>query len=337
VSPPRILLVAKPWRGGLADYLYRALHECFGARVRWTGSSPHGFAERARYRTARTAWQAETIGRINDASRDAALFVNLPAGAHRIAAHPGNVLWLTDAPHPLADELTPFARIHVSDPGHADVVSAVAGASRFAGTVPFACDPLLHVPVPGEPVRDVCFIGNRDSKRDSHLATLLQTGARTTVVGNYFARHRLFWRHPTSFRPRVAPCRMGQVYARHRLSLNVHATVVRGGTNMRTFECAAFGIPQLVEHRPGLEALFEPQREIATYRDVDDLAQRLEAVLADAAGRRAMAERARRRALAEHTYAHRLRALLDGLITGRPRAGGTTQGCIPAHADLYGR
>jgi hypothetical protein len=326
VSPPRILLVAKPWRGGLADYLHRALQECFGARVRCIASYPLGLVERSGYRTARTAWQAETVGRINDAPRDAALFVNLPAGAHRIAAHPGNVLWLTDAADPLADELAPFARIHVSDPGHAAVVAAVAGASRFAGTVPFACDPLLHVPLPGEPVRDVCFIGNRDSKRDAHLATLLQTGARTTVVGNYFARHRLFWHHPASFRPRVAPSRMGLVYARHRLSLNVHATVVRGGTNMRTFECAAFGIPQLVEHRPGLEALFEPQREIATYRDVDDLAERLEAVLADAAGRRAMAERARRRALAEHTYMHRLRALLDGLLPGNPRPGGAARG-----------
>jgi hypothetical protein len=329
VNAPRILLVAKPWRGGLADYLYRALRECFGAHVRWIASYPRGPLDRLRYRIARAAWQAETIGRINDTPREAALFINLPAGVRHVAAHPGNVLWLTDAPHPAPAQLAPFARVHVSDPGQAAEVAAAAGAGRFSGTIPFACDPALHAPVSGEPLRDVCFIGNRDSKRDAHLQALLGTGVRTTVVGNYFGHHRLFWRHPTSFRPRIAPAGMGRVYARHRLSLNVHAAVVREGTNMRTFECAAYGIPQLVEHRPGLETLFDPQREIATYRDPGDLPQRLAATLTDAGRRHAMAVRARRRALAEHTYAHRVRALLDGLLPHRPRPGGTRGGLWP--------
>ena len=312
MSGPRLLLVAKPWRGGLAEYLFRALRARAAERAAWLPSYPRGAIERLRYRVSRNAWRRELIARVNAAPRDAALFVNLPPGARDVAPHPGNVLWLTDAPRPCAEELAPFARVFVSDPGHADAVRATAGA-RFAGVLPFACDPGIHTPATAHVVRDVCFIGNRDAKRDAHLAALLASGARCTVVGNYFAHHPLFWRHPGSFRPRVAPAAMGRVYARHRLSLNVHAAVLREGTNMRTFECAAYGIAQLVEHRPGLDALFDPEREIATYREAAEIPARVAALLADPDHLLAMARRARDRVLAGHTYRHRVAALLDGL------------------------
>jgi len=315
MSGPRVLLVAKPWRGGLADYLFRALRAGAGDGAAWLPSYPHGAVERLRYRLSRGAWRAALIAAVNAAPRDAALFVNLPPGARAIAPHPGNVLWLTDAPRPAAEDLAPFARVFVSDPGHAATVLAAAGRERFAGVLPFACDPGVHAPATGAggATRDVCFIGNRDAKRDAHVAALIASGARVTVVGNYFARHPLYWRHPASFRPRIAPAAMGRVYARHRLSLNVHAAVLREGTNMRTFECAAYGIAQLVEHRPGLDALFEPGSEIATYREPGEIAHRVAALLADPGRCRAMAQRARERALARHTYRHRVAAMLDGL------------------------
>jgi spore maturation protein CgeB len=107
---------------------------------------------------------------------------------------------------------------------------------------------------------------------------------------------------------------MGRVYAAHRISLNVHAAVVRAGTNMRSFECAAYGIAQLVEHRAQLERYFEPGVEIATYAEAQELQASLRSLLGDPARCADMATRARRRALAEHTYAHRARALLEPVL-----------------------
>jgi len=313
MTPPRLLLVAKPWRGGLSHYLVRALAGMDAAPVTWLASYPRGAREALRYRFSRAAWRRARVNAINRARREAAVFVNLPPFAASIAPHPGNVLWLTDAPAVSAVDLAPFARVFVSDPGYAPRVAAAAGA-RFAGVLPFACDPQLHAPAAGTPVRDVCFIGNRDPKRDAHLRALLACGLSATVVGNYFANHALFWRHPMSFRPRVPASRMGAIYARHRIALNVHSAVVREGTNMRTFECAALGIAQVVEQRDGLDALFDPQREIVTYRHPDELAWTLRELAADETRRTRLATAARRRALAQHTYAHRVAQLLHDLI-----------------------
>ena len=313
MTSPRLLLIAKPWRGGLAHYLARALGERYGAAVRWIASYPRGIRETVRYRLSRSAWRLAQVDAINAERRAAAVFVNLPPVAASIVPHPGNVLWLTDAPAVRAADLAPFARVFVSDPGYAAQVAAAAG-SRFAGVLPFACDPQLHAPAAGIAVRDVCFIGNRDAKRDAHLYALLASGLSATVVGNHFANHALFWRRPRSFSPRVPLSRMGAIYARHRIALNVHAAVVREGTNMRTFECAAFGIAQVVEQRDGLDALFDPQREIVTYRHPDELAETLRALAADATRRTRLAMAARRRALAQHTYAHRVARLLYGVL-----------------------
>lgn len=115
----------------------------------------------------------------------------------------------------------------------------------------------------------MCFIANRDPKRDYYLKALIETGSDIKSYGNYFAKTALYWRRPTSFFPKVKTEKMGSVYAKYSASLNIHAQVVRGGTNMRTFECAAYGIPQLVEYRNGLEEYLEPDKEILVFQDTD--------------------------------------------------------------------
>jgi spore maturation protein CgeB len=189
-----------------------------------------------------------------------------------------------------------------------------AGAKRFAGVLPFAMSPSIHHPS-GEHIktRDVCFIGNRDPKRDAHIAALLHAPCSATIVGNYFLRSALFWRAPHRFRPRVANEAMAAVYSRHRVSLNVHAEVVAAGTNMRTFECAGYGIPQLVENRPGLTQLFESGREISTYNKPEEIPHAIASLLSDPKHTALMAERAQHRALHEHTYSHRLEQMFAAL------------------------
>ncbi len=63
---------------------------------------------------------------------------------------------------------------------------------------------------------------------------------------------------------------------------------------------------------PGIEQLAEPGEHCLWYRSPDECVEHVRTLLANAAARRAMAERGRAHALAHHTYDHRLRMLLDG-------------------------
>ena len=93
------------------------------------------------------------------------------------------------------------------------------------------------------------------------------------------------------------------------------ATAPSPGCNRRLFELAAIGVPQVVEDRPDIHRHFREGSEIL----VAAHPRRLQALLAEALQDRAWSEQvaagARQRALTEHTYMHRLGALL-GAVAG---------------------
>lgn len=82
------------------------------------------------------------------------------------------------------------------------------------------------------------------------------------------------------------------------------------GANMRVFELAAVGTPQLSDAKGDIARHFSPDREIVLYRTVAELRDRARALLADDGLRRSLAAAARARALAEHTWTHRMDELL---------------------------
>ncbi len=312
-SSQTILLVGKPWRGGLARYVRAALDALFPGQVVWLPTYPETAKDARLYRKDRKAWREALLRRIEQAQYAAALFINHPDGLDGLPARPNHVLWLTDDPRQPPDAYTPYARVHVSDPGYGSELRSILG-ERYGGVVPFAHCRHTHRFVGASRQRGACMVANRDPKRDLHLDALFRAGMAPLTVGNYFARHRLFWRAPWRFRPRVANSAMGDIYARHAVSLNVHAEVVREGTNMRTFECAAYGIAQLVEYRPGLEELFTLDDELAIYHEAAELPDAMAALLSDAPRQIQMAERARERVSAAHCYEHRVAALLTGVL-----------------------
>ena len=112
------------------------------------------------------------------------------------------------------------------------------------------------------------------------------------------------------------------------------------GANMRVFELAAVGTPQLSDAKGDIARHFEPGREIVLYSNVAELRERARELLADAALRRSLAEAARPRAAGAHV-AHRLTAAhphdpvaAEGVTRPgggslRPAAGGTSAGIPP--------
>src|SRR5207245_3911166 len=102
------------------------------------------------------------------------------------------------------------------------------------------------------------------------------------------------------------------------VGLNIHQQFGAGGetgrygtgANMRVFELAAVGTPQLSDAKADIARHFTPGREIVLYRSIAELRARARELLADERARRSLAAAARERALREHTWRHRPEALL---------------------------
>ena len=205
--------------------------------------------------------------------------------------------------------------------------------------LPLACDPELHRR-PDEPAGkyrcDVSFIGapfagSRRVRLIDELAPLLSR-QNTRIIG---ATDIDSWRKSLTRFAELEHCivderiradEAAKYFSAARINLNVHkdsfghvwdrntARIEARSPSERTFAIAGCGGFQLIDDtRPDLFEMFEPGKEIVTFADADDLAGKITHYLGHEDERRAIALAGQARAYAAHTYAHRLRALLDFL------------------------
>ena len=83
------------------------------------------------------------------------------------------------------------------------------------------------------------------------------------------------------------------------------------GVNVRTFEAAGIGAFQIVDWRPGLEDLFVPGEEIETFRNMNELKEKIDYYLKNETLRNNIADNGKKRAYEDHTYEKRLSLLID--------------------------
>lgn len=309
----RALLVAKPWKGGLGHYFFHALQDFF-KDVEWFATYPVKFSDKISYRSGKIRWRQRLAERIDSARYDVAFFINTLSEFSGLTNSDKHILWITDDPRPVSGCLDAFGQVYLADAGYEKDITPHLRKGQFGGVLSFAHLPEIHTPYKKGNVKNgICFIANRDPKRNAFLKALFTQSLYTKVYGNYFFKDSLFWSHPFNFLPSVPNSKMGKVYSRFSISVNIHAQVVRQGTNMRTFECAGYGVPQFVEYRPGLTDYFEPDREIIVFSSVDDMVEKLNAHSQNKNALNIMANNARKRALEEHTYHHRINTLINGI------------------------
>jgi spore maturation protein CgeB len=116
---------------------------------------------------------------------------------------------------------------------------------------------------------------------------------------------------------RVTPEECVKIFNATTINLNLHSSIqadelVTFGdfVNPRTFELAACGAFQLVDKRTLMEEAFA-EDELATFSSIDELIKKIEYFSSRPEERQAFADRARARALKDHTYAQRMRTLLE--------------------------
>jgi spore maturation protein CgeB len=85
------------------------------------------------------------------------------------------------------------------------------------------------------------------------------------------------------------------------------------GVNCRLFEAAGCGAFQIADWKPALSDLFEPEKEIVTFRTQKDLKEKVDYYLAHPDERREIADRAYVRAHREHTYERRIESIIEKL------------------------
>lgn len=98
------------------------------------------------------------------------------------------------------------------------------------------------------------------------------------------------------------------------------------GVNCTLFETAGCGAFQITDWRPALPELFEPEREIVTFRTRSELKDKVDYYLSHAEEREVIAARAHKRAHRDHSYEARFHRMfqLMGLLkisvgVGRPK------------------
>jgi hypothetical protein len=110
---------------------------------------------------------------------------------------------------------------------------------------------------------------------------------------------------------------MYRLLAGSKVSLNTHIDVSpKSASNMRLFEAAGVGSCLLTDHRDNLAELFDPDREVVTYRSAEECAEKARYLLDNPAERESIARAGRERVLNEHTYTHRA-PVLDRIIRSR--------------------
>ena len=169
---------------------------------------------------------------------------------------------------------------------------------------------------------DLAWIGNwGDGERSDELRRfLLGPAERLGLTGSVFGvrypddARAAVARTGLTYRGWIANHRAPAVFGEHRVTVHIprrpYLEALPGIPTIRPFEAMACGIPLICSPWDDCEGLFTPGEDYLVARDGDEMAQRLEEVLADPALAAALSQHGLQTILARHTCAHRVNELL---------------------------
>src|ERR1700760_3666224 len=170
-----------------------------------------------------------------------------------------------------------------------------------------AFEPAVLDALPAKPAQDIdiSFVGTVSPDHRQRIALLEAVAQRHELV--------LFGNPPRAlpassplhrcFRGEVWGAEMYQALRRSKITLNSHIDMAgREAGNMRLFEATGVGSFLLTDFKDNLHTLFEPDREVAVWRSIDDGLAAIDRAIGDDGGRAEIAHAGQARTLAQHTY-----------------------------------
>lgn len=187
-----------------------------------------------------------------------------------------------------------------------------------------AFEPGILDKLPATPAADidVSFVGTVSPDHRQRIALLEAVAKRYDL--------KLFGNPPRTL-PAASPlhrCFQGEVWGaemyqalrRSKITLNSHIDMAgREAGNMRLFEATGVATFLLTDFKDNLHTLFEPDRDVAVWRSVDDCLAAIDSALGDADSRTKIAHAGQARTMAQHTYRHRAAEILG--FVGQIQAG----------------
>jgi spore maturation protein CgeB len=195
---------------------------------------------------------------------------------------------------------------------------------RRVGANPIYCqeaaNPTIYRPHDVPVAYDVTFVGQRYGNRPGYVKRLLRDGIDARVWGPRWAdlpKHGQPDAPDEKLQSHAGPSLSDEelvlMYSRSRVSLGFTtvAHLPKDGSlpikqvRLRDFEATMSGAFYLVEHFDELEEFFTPGKEIVTFHDDNDLAEKAKFYLRNDCERQRIREAGLRRARAEHTWQRR--------------------------------
>jgi len=186
-----------------------------------------------------------------------------------------------------------------------------------------AFEPALLDALPAPPPVDVdvSFVGTVSPEHGQRIALLEAVAGRFDL--------KLFGSKPQAlpessplhrcFQSEVWGSDMYQALRRSKITLNSHIDFAgREAGNMRLFEATGAGVYLLTDFKDSLHTLFEPGRDVAVWRSIEECLAGIERALRDDAGRSEIARAGHARTMAQHTYRQRVRQILGFVERIRP-------------------
>lgn len=143
---------------------------------------------------------------------------------------------------------------------------------------------------------DVSFVGQPHGDRPKVIEALKRAGIKVSAFGYGWPGGR------------VSLYEMNRIFCQSKISLNLSNASVGGVTQIkgRDFEIPGCGGFMITGESLAISEYFTPGKEIATYRDIPDLVEKVSYYLAHDQEREAIREAGYGRTLREHTYEIRL-------------------------------
>ncbi|HNQ24414.1 MAG TPA: glycosyltransferase [Phycisphaerae bacterium] len=173
---------------------------------------------------------------------------------------------------------------------------------------------------PAEPLHDVTFVGGFAPSHPDRIPWLERLLEQVKVDIFGYGLERVPEGSPIRRHHRGAVWGLGmyEVLQRSRLTLNLHARIdVRGRVDttvaaaMRLFEATGVGTCLLTDAKANLHEMFEPGREVLTFRSDGECIDLIRHYLVHPEQRGAVAAAGQARTRRDHTYAVRMRELSD--------------------------
>ena len=165
-------------------------------------------------------------------------------------------------------------------------------------------------------LRKAAYDGVQVARRAGVSQDVLRKIPVIKKIAGWQARPTISWEVAPAIRRRarkpVFGLTMFQLLHDSRITLNSHIDISpRSASNMRLYEATGVGTCLLTDWKENLSDLFEPEREVVTYKNADEAIEKVRYLLDHEPERTAIAAAGQRRTLRDHTANQRAGAFAE--------------------------